>query len=312
MQFSGNAISIACWAKSANSGNWGNTAGAGDGTLVSEANSFSLGASDQTSTNVTFTAYIGGTAYTDTITPSNINAWNYYVATYDGSTMSLSVNNGTAKTVTQSGTLIPAPVPYASAALARQTTSTALLDEVRLYNSVLSSSAIRALYYQSALSVSSVTHGTVQSFALTTSLNSSPVSQYSDQSYTFTSSPTMDQFTGSTFIQIANADRLSTGSQWVGFTINTPCVVYILYDTAITGSNMANWLSDFTEVTSGGNPVQVSNSNGHYFHVYSKVVSSGLLWLGGNLASGATDQQGEMYTVILQPMCWNSTTSLIV
>ena len=178
------------------------------------------------------------------------------------------------------------------------------LDEVRLYSSALSSSAITALYNQAALSVTNVTHGTLKSFALTTSANSNPVSQYSDQSYTFTSSSTMNQFTGNTFIQTANADRLSTGSQWVGFTTNMPCVVYVLYDTAITGSNKASWLSDFTNL---GSSYQVTNSNGHTFQLYKKVVSSGTFWLGGNTANG-TDQGQEMYTVILQPMCLNGTT----
>ena len=174
-----------------------------------------------------------------------------------------------------------------------------------MYSSVLSSSAITALDGQTALSVTSVTHGTVQNFALTT--GSSPIDQYSDQTYTFTSSTTMNQFTGSTFIQTANGDRLSTANQWVGFTTNTACVVYVLYDTAITGSNKASWLRQ--RLHQPGSSYQVTNSNGHTFQVYKKVVSSGTLWLGGNLASGALrGQGGDMYTVILQPMCWNGTT----
>ena len=105
LQFSSNAISIACWAKSASQYNWGNTTGSGDGMFVSEANSFSLGASDQTSTNVTFTAYIGGTAYTS---PSHRRASTPGITTWrriTAATMSLSVNGGTATTATHSGTL---------------------------------------------------------------------------------------------------------------------------------------------------------------------------------------------------------------
>ena len=114
----------------------------------------------------------------------------------------------------------------------------------------------------------------------------------------------MNQFTGNTFIQTANADRLSTGSQWVGFTTNTPCVVYVLYDTAITGTHKAAWLGDFTDTGT-----TVTNSHSRTFEVYKKVISSGTLWLGGNTGDGSDGGVGaDMYTVILQPMCLNGTT----
>jgi hypothetical protein len=113
----------------------------------------------------------------------------------------------------------------------------------------------------------------------------------------------MNQFIGSTFIQTANADRLSTANQWVSVTTNAPCVAYILYDAAITGSNKVAWLSDFTDTGTS-----VTNSSGHTFKIYKKVLSIGTLMLGGNLAAGGVDQGGEMYTLLLQPLRWNSST----
>ena len=50
-----------------------------------------------------------------------------------------------------------------------------------------------------------------------------------------------------------------------------------------------------------------SSHTGHTFEVYKLVMSSGTLWLGGNTALG-TDQNQDMYTVILQPLCLNGTT----
>ena len=177
------------------------------------------------------------------------------------------------------------------------------LDEVRVYNSAQSASNIAALYNQAALSATNVSHGTVQNFALTTGA----IHQYSDAAYTFTAGTTMNQYIGSTFIQTANGDRLSTANQWVSVTTNVPCVAYVLYDAAITGANKAAWLSDFTDTGTS-----VTNSNGHTFEIYKKVLSSGTLTLGGNLAAGGVDQGGEMYTLLLQPLCWNSSTNQTV
>ena len=117
----------------------------------------------------------------------------------------------------------------------------------------------------------------------------------------------MNQFSGATFLQTASADRLSTANQWVSLTTNAPCVAYVLYDAAITGANKASWLSDWTDTGTS-----VTNSNGHTFEVYEKVLSAGPLWLGGNLAAGATDQGGEMYSVLFQPLCWNGSTNQLV
>ena len=181
------------------------------------------------------------------------------------------------------------------------------LDEVRVYNSAQSASNITALYGQTALSVTnlSTSHATVQSYALR--VGATPY-QYSDSSSQYTFGTSMNQFIGSTFLQTNNSgDRLSTANQLIGLTTNAPCVVYVLYDKAITGTNKAGWLSDFTDTGTS-----VSNSNGHNFELYKKVMSAGTLWLGGNLAAGATDQGGEMYTVLLMPLCWNSNTNQTV
>ena len=111
LQLSSN-MSIALWAKSTNSGNWGNTSGKGVGDFIIQPitgsnGGFFLGANDSTTKQVDFKVYIGGTLESINISPTTINTWNYYVATcsYSGSstTMSLSVNGGTPNTATYSG-----------------------------------------------------------------------------------------------------------------------------------------------------------------------------------------------------------------
>ena len=113
LQLSSN-MSIALWAKSTNSGNWGNTSGKGVGDFIIQPITGSngrhfLGANDSTTKQVDFKVYIGGTLESINISPTTINTWNYYVATcsYSGSstTMSLSVNGGTPNTATYSGAL---------------------------------------------------------------------------------------------------------------------------------------------------------------------------------------------------------------
>ena len=165
--------------------------------------------------------YVGGAWHTATYTPSSltITNWNQFAAVYNGSTIQLYVNGAAVGTPSsQTGNLASST----NALYLGQDTAShyfkGSLDEVRVYNSAQSASNIAALYNQAALSVTSVTHATVKSFALIPGTSA----QYSDASYTFTSSTTMNQFTGATYLQTANADRLSTASQWVSMTINTP------------------------------------------------------------------------------------------
>ena len=249
-----------------------------------------------------FTAYIGGTAYTLDYAPSTINTWNYYAATFSNNTMTLYFNGSSVGTATHTGSL-----SSSTNALYLGSTGTAnyllgYLDEVRVYSSALALSDIAALYNQAALSVTSVTHGTVQSFALIP--GTSGINQYSDATYKFTGT-TISQYTGATFIQTASADYNSTSSQLVSFTTNTPCVVYVLYDSLLYGTaHQAGWVSGFTDTGT-----TVTNSHGHTFKLLKKVLPAGTFWLGGNTSDGSTI--GDMYTVFFQPLCWNSTTSSV-
>ena len=296
-------LTIACWAKAPVNSNWI----VGD-AFVSKANSYSLGAVVG-SKNIRFGVKIGSTWYYAT---SNVDAsfdnsqWHHYVGTFDGSVLRVYVDAGTPTTTSKTGTIATSTNALY---LGRNTSGTSYggsLDEVRIYNIAQSASNILTLYNQTALGVTNLspTYATVQPYAL--KVGASPY-QYSDMNYTFSSSTTMNQFIGSTFIQTRNADRLSMDNQLIGITTNAPCVAYVLYDTAITGSNRAGWLSDFTDTG-----LTVTNSNGHTFRLYSKVLSTGTLWLGGNLAAGATDQGGQMYSLLLCPLCWNSSTNQTV
>ena len=88
----------------------------------------------------------------------------------------------------------------------------------------------------------------------------------------------------------------TTGDKVVGFTVNQPSIVYVLYDDAITGSHRASWLADFTDT--GDN---ITDSSGHTFSVYYKYVSSWTIWLGGNTSDGVNGS-GLMYDVLIQPL----------
>ena len=295
-----NGITLECWAKSGSTG-WTLP----NPTFLSKNFAYQMGPFGTYGFQASF--YIGGAWQTATYTPSGsplINRWQAYAAVYNGSTIQLYYDGAAVGTpVNQTGNLASSTNALY---LGRNSASDYLygsLDEVRVYNSAQSASNIAALYAQTALSVTGLTHAAVKSYALVPGTSA----QYSDQSYTFSSSATMNQFTGATYLQTASADRLSTGSQWVSLTTTVPTVAYILYDTAITGANKAGWLSDWTDTGTS-----VTNSNGHTFEVYKKVLSAGPLWLGGNLAAGATDQGGEMYSVILQPLCWNNNTNQLV
>ena len=246
LNITSNTITIACWAEAAST-----TWNSANPTFVSRENDYMFG--PYGSYGVQVQLYIGSSFYQAYYNPTSapsggLNSWHHYAAVYNGSLGSGNIQlyvDGSAVTTTntnETGNLVGSTSYALSIGCDYAGTLHYLngsLDEVRLYNSALPSSAISALYGQAALSVTSNSHGTVKNFALTTSLNSSPVSQYSDQSYTFTSSATMNQFIGSTFIQTADADRLSTGSQLLSFTTNTPCIAYVLYDTDITGTNKA-------------------------------------------------------------------------
>jgi fibronectin type 3 domain-containing protein len=300
LQITGNTITLACWAKG-NTSAWSNFPGAflmkNAAYLIRPYGSYGVQAE----------FYIGGAWQSASYSPGSgsVNTWNQYAAVYNGSAIQLYINGAAVGTATQqSGNLSnTSQTLYLGLDASTGYYFSGSLDEVRVYNSALSASNIAALYNQAALSATNVTHGTAKNFALIPGTST----QFSDASYTFSSSTTMSQFTGATYIQTAQADRLSTANQLVSFTTNTPCVAYVLYDTDITGTNRATWLSMFADTGTS-----VANSNGHTFEVYKLVLSSGTLTLGGNLAAGGTDQSGEMYTVILLPLCWNSNTNQVV
>ena len=174
------------------------------------------------------------------------------------------------------------------------------LDEVRLYNTALPSSAITALYRQampaptvmgpSKLAITGSSYSadySVQPFAL-----ASGATQYGDTWYSYNS---VGKYLGSTYIRTANGDAQNTNFQ-IDFPINTPSIVYVLYDASI--SSKPSWLTSAFTLTSD----TVTNSNSTTFDVYKATFSAGTVTLGANGGSSGK----AMYSVMFQPLSSSS------
>ena len=290
----GSQISLVAWAKSGQP-QWNSS----DSFI--ESSSYSLGGV-ASSKNVEFRLKLGGTWNTLTYTnPNGVGSWAQYAGTYDGSTMRLYVNGALATSMSASGTISGISGPLYLAQNGASGYLKGSLDEVQIYNANLPADDIASLYNQVALNVTSLTPTNssssssyhVQSF----DFGFSGVNQYGDQSGSF-SAP--GQFLGSTFIQTANADNLSTTFS-LSFTVNTPSTVYILFDNAIT--TKPTWLTQ--QFASTGQTI--ANSAGHTFMVYQAVYMP-----GDTITLGANDgnANSQMYSVLFAPLAWYSADTL--
>ena len=246
-------------------------------------------AASSVGTAVRFQATINGSSYSVSYTPASINSWHYYTGTYDGSNLRLYVDG-----------VLEATSPTYAGSVSSNTTAVYLggylyggLDEVRIYSTAISQDDITALAAQTNLTVTglAVTNSSsaasyhVQKFAFGTSGSSGY--QYGDgPTWNF---PSPGQYLGSTFIQTANADNLSTSFS-MSFAINTPCVVYVLYDTSLSSSPPL-WLTlRFTNTTK-----TISNSNSsHSFTIWKSICTAGTVYLGANYGNASS----EMYSVL--------------
>ena len=136
------------------------------------------------------------------------------------------------------------------------------------------------------------------------------INQYGDPSSPTISSLSNNKYMTSTLISTSNNDQLTNdtvlGGQLLSFTVNSPCMLYVLYDAALYGTtHQASWVNNFTNTGD-----TVTNSDGHTFKILSMVILPGTIWLGGNTKDGsASGISGgvEMYSVLIQPMCWDGT-----
>ena len=86
-----------------------------------------------------------GTAYVSGPTASPVNAWTHVALTYDGTTLRLFVNGIQAATKATTGTIQATANPlWIGGNSPTASTSTGLIDEVRVYNRALTQAEIQA------------------------------------------------------------------------------------------------------------------------------------------------------------------------
>jgi hypothetical protein len=99
--------------------------------------------------------------------------------------------------------------------------------------------------------------------------------QYIDRTFTFTN---VDALGNREFIQTANNDKNSTGSNFLTFVITQSALVCVAHDDRIT--QKPTWLSQFTLTNS-----DLVTTDGHPFSIYTKFFNAGTVILGGNVPS---------------------------
>jgi hypothetical protein len=210
--------------------------------------------------------------------------------TWDGATLTAYIDGEAIGSASAVGTLAASSSPLLIGADGTNGKSafSGTVDEVRLYNTVLSSPDLSALYHQSPLSVTDVQGGVAVSNL------QSGAKLYRDAANTLGSIPS--KYLGSTLIRTDSADANSTGDGLLTFTVNQNAIVYVMYDDAIDASHRPAWLADFTDT--GDN---ITDSSGHTFSVYMAKVSAGTICLGGNTSDGVNDT-GLMYDVLIQTL----------
>jgi hypothetical protein len=117
---------------------------------------------------------------------------------------------------------------------------------------------------------------------------------YTDRDYEF--DPVPDFLSNATYVQTANADRLSTGSGLLVLWANRATHVYVAHDVRYTV--LPAWLKDFKELDES-----LSFWDGREtvkLRLYEKYFAPGGIVLGGNVSEGETKKYG-MYSVVLTP-----------
>jgi len=112
--------------------------------------------------------------------------------------------------------------------------------------------------------------------------------QYTDRTFTFTE---IADLGGRQFIQTANSDKNSTGTNFLTFTITQPGFVYVAHDDRITQKPL--FLSNFT-LTSAN----LQSTDGHPFSIYTRYYPAGTVVLGGNLRTSSSANI-SMYSVVV-------------
>jgi hypothetical protein len=112
--------------------------------------------------------------------------------------------------------------------------------------------------------------------------------QYIDRNFTFTNVESLEP---NEFIQTANNDKNSTGSNFLTFTITKSALVLVAHDNRIT--QKPSWLSAFSKTNQ-----DLESTDGHPLSIYTKFFNAGTVVLGGNVAS-VDGSNISMYTVVV-------------
>ncbi|WP_347158799.1 malectin domain-containing carbohydrate-binding protein [Pontibacter chitinilyticus] len=113
---------------------------------------------------------------------------------------------------------------------------------------------------------------------------------YTDRTYQVTSVPSVLQ--GAWLIQPPNADKWSTSTAVLSFTLSQPAIVYVAYDPRATA--LPSWLSGWTKLA---DRVGVDDSKISSMVLYSKSFPAGKVTLGGNMASPAAGAETNYLTM---------------
>lgn len=115
---------------------------------------------------------------------------------------------------------------------------------------------------------------------------------YTDRNYLYSLVPT--ELEGKTYIKTANADKFSTGDDFLSFSINKPATIYVGYD--IRYKTRPSWLSQYIET---GLLLKLETAAQDLaLGLYKREFPKGMVVLGGNITDTEKANNG-MYTVII-------------
>lgn len=126
------------------------------------------------------------------------------------------------------------------------------------------------------------------------------VKQYIDRDYTITSVP--EFLNRASFIQTANADKLSVSDSFLTFFIKTSAIVYVAYDSR--SKELPEWLTHWTKTE---HHMGTSDEKAGHLNVYSKLFENlGNLYpnpivLGGNNTSPALGAKTNYLVAAIKP-----------
>jgi hypothetical protein len=253
--------------------------------------------------NFTADQFAGTAALRNSNNAIVLNTWQHIAATWDGTTnggnIHLYVNGAQVDSTTfQSGSgsalsdaTTPVTIGNRQADLARGFSGA--MDDVRVYNRVLSAAEIQNLAGNVlSVDINNVSSGIPITFA------PAKVNQllYSDRTYQVVSISA--GLTGYLMLQTANNDKTVTSPTYLQFTVNRPATIYVCY--AANKNALPNWLNDGTWTLTNEQFEETGTSTSRL--VYSKTVPPGLVTLGGNLESPASNPPNySNYVVIVAP-----------